>query len=1052
MKKVKSILLLSAVCLLTFGMALFLMACSSKAVTLYFDTEGGSEVVAMVLSEKDSLATKTPTKEGHTFAGWYLDEEFRVPLTRKAINFNASYLTVYAKWDKKSFTVSFNSQGGSEVASQTVLYGEKVTETVPTKSECEFDGWFTDADCKTEYGFDSIVVSDLVLYAKWVSGKATVNYVTNGGNDLDSVDYRIGDTIRLPVATRKNYDFAGWYEEENLVTPVGNAGTRVTLENDETTYYAKWIPHTFTIIFESNGGSTVAQQTYDYDDVISLPKNVTKENYDFVAWCTDEECENEFDFTESFSKVTYLYAKYAAKEHTFSFDVMGGDAEISPYTARWDNINLPSPTKTGCTFVGWYCASTDGDGNTDIYAEGFDKEKYATEKGARGDLTLYAKWEANEYTVSFHTFTTAKVDSIIGKYGDVIQKPEDPIDDSSVFVGWYTSVTLQDKYEFIFNEQATIPAEGLELYARWELKTWTIKLNYKKIDGYGNEIESGDTNVSCQSRHRLFDLSEFNEAFQSGAGRQLIDSLGEYDSMYVIDQDNERVADVYTYVGVEFAGDIFLPAGLGDYDYTLTLVCRPSTKTLTINLDEDRNETLVYKLDVDTKVGDFLYSSDVCETIKEKTGETIYLYSYSEGEGQEMSLSRSELNEIKESVTLGAVYHRYELTLHVSNIIYVQHERDDHPGKIDYISETLTLHYEDDPRSIYSHFNNVYYQNYKTYDFLGVFIKDTDTMIIDAKGNLCDDIDFDQLPEEVYADCAYGYEGIVYESLSYGYIVTKIGNFDVNTYSYLDLSKYRGEPIVGIAANADTIKCRKAYTIYAPNVVYIGDCAFKSSYIRKFSQGDKVSRIGAHAFENSHLEEGTFGGKNLVVGTNAFANCDKLKTLTLSHISELGAMPFVDCSALETVFAEKNSSLKKIGTSAFQDCKKLITCDLLLISGLKMVDNFAFKGCTALTTEITVALEEIGVRAFEGCENISVITLTASLKKLGMGAFSSCTGLKTVSLVAVADQAVDAGIFMGSGTDFEIDILDTNNYMKKWNEDWKFSERSISVKYTVRTI
>ena len=1050
MKKVKSILLMSTMGLLI-AMSLCLMACSNKTVTIHFDTNGGSEVVTMVLSEKDLLPNVTPTKEGYTFAGWYLDDEFSMPLTFGAIDFSNSFLTVYAKWDKKTYTVSFDSQGGSKVASQTLLYGEKATETISKKNGYEFDGWFTDDDCTMEYGFDNIVVSDFILYAKWVPVKSVVNYVTNGGDSIDSVDYYSGETIRLPVATRTNYDFAGWYEEENLVTPVGDAGTRVTLEAGETTYYAKWIPHTFTIIFESNGGSTVTQQTYDYDDVVSLPKNVTKENYDFVAWCTDEECKNEFDFTESFSKVTYLYAKYAAKEHTFSFDVMGGDEEISPYTTRWDNINLPEPTKTGCTFVGWYCANTDSNGNTDIYAEEFNKEQYTTEKGAKGDLTLYAKWDANEYTVSFHTFSTTSVDSIIGKYGDVIQKPDDPIDENSIFVGWYTNVTLQDKYKFIFNEQSTIPVDGLELYAKWELKTWTIKLNYKKIDGYGNEVVSGDTNVTCQSQHRWFDLSEFDQAFQSGTGKQFIDSLADYDSMQVVDEDNKTIADVYNYCGTEFAGVVYLPGEFGRYDYTLTLVCRPSKKTLTINLDENKTETLVYKLDVDTKVGDFLYSSDVCETIKEKTGETIYLYSYSEGEGQEMSLSRSELNEIKESVTLGAVYHRYELTLHVSNIIYVQHERDDHPGKIDYISETLTLHYEDDPRSIYSHFNNVYYQNYKTYDFLGVFIKDTDTMIIDEKGNLCDDIDFDQLPEEVYADCAYGYEGIVYESLSYGYIVTKIGNFDVNTYSYLDLSKYRGEPIVGIAANADTIKCRKAYTIYAPNVVYIGDCAFKSSYIRKFSQGDKVSRIGAHAFENSHLEEGTFGGKNLVVGTNAFANCDKLKTLTLSHISELGAMPFVGCSELETVFAERNSSLKKIGTSAFQDCKKLITCDLLLISGLKTVDNFAFKGCTALTTEITVALEEIGVRAFEGCENISVIRLTASLKKLGMGAFSSCTGLKTVSLVAVAGQAVDAAIFIGGGTGFTVEILDTNNYISKWNSDWKVSEQAVSVKYSVKT-
>ena len=154
---------------------------------------------------------------------------------------------------------------------------------------------------------------------------------------------------------------------------------------------------------------------------------------------------------------------------------------------------------------------------------------------------------------------------------------------------------------------------------------------------------------------------------------------------------------------------------------------------------------------------------------------------------------------------------------------------------------------------------------------------------------------------------------------------------------------------------------------------------------------------------------------------------------------------------MTTVHADKNAPLKKICASAFQDCKKLVTCDLLTISGLETVGNYAFKGCSAMTTEISVALKEIGIRAFEGCEKITKVALTASLKKLGMGAFASCTGLQTVSMVAVANQAVDAAIFIGSGTGFTIDILDAGNYIKKWNKDWNFSGSAASVKYSVRT-
>ncbi len=1055
MKKAKSILL-SALFLPIVAAALFLTACSSgsidgssKTVTLFFNTSGGSEVATMVLSEKDSLQTTQPTKEGYTFVGWYLDEEYSVPLTLGAIDFTSSSVSAYAKWDKKSYTVTFDSQGGSMVDSQTVLYGDHATEAFATKNGFDLGGWFTDANCSSEYGFDSIVVSDLILYAKWLPKKAIVNYVTNGGDSLDSAEYSIGDTIKLPAATRTNYDLEGWYEEEELVYKVGSAGTRVTLEAGATTYYAKWTPHKFTIIFDSNEGSVVPQQTYDYGDAISLPKNVTKDNYEFVAWCTDEECQNEVDFSVGFSKVTYLYAKYVAKKHTFSFDVMGGDKEISPYTARWDDVNLPSPTKTGCTFVGWYCADANN-----VYAAEFDKEQYAADKGTAGDLTLYAKWEANEYTVSFHTFSSANVDSIIGKYGDVIQKPDDPIEDGRIFAGWYTSPTLYDEYKYTFDENSTIPADGLELYAKWDLKEWTITLKYKKVDASGNEKESGDiAGVSCTSNYSSFWLDNFDSEFNKpGSGQDFINNLGTYNAIRILDEGGKEIGDVSCFDGtVFFLGTASLPTTPGDYDYTLTLVCSPSEKTVTINLDEEGNDKLVYKLKIDTQIGEFLYNSnEVKGSIERRAGKELYGYAYIDEKGEAIPLQCADLNQISGDATLEAIYYKLTLTLHVSNVMHVQDERDVNPGEVSYSTETVVLSRDSDPQKLVALFNDVYYQNYKNADFKGVFITDTETMIIDENGNICDSGLFDILPDEIEADCAYGYENIDYEEFGSGYIITKIGDFNKD-YTRLVLDEYRGHPIVGIAAHAASSSVRTDYTIYAPNVVFIGDSAFQGSFIKAFLYGNKVSKIGAHAFDGSRLETGVFEGANLVIGTNAFANCTKLKELTLSHVSELGAVPFVGCSELVTVHADKNAPLKKIGASAFQNCKKLVTCDLLTISGLETVGNYAFKGCSAMTAEITVALKEIGIRAFEGCKKITKVALTASLKKLGMGAFASCTGLQTVSMVAVANQAVDVAIFIGCGTGFTIDILDTGNYIKKWNKDWAFSGSAASVKYSVRT-
>jgi len=68
------------------------------------------------------------------------------------------------------YTVTFDSDGGSEVASQSVLSGTTATEPVdPTKTDYVFDGWFTDAELTTEYDFSTPVTSDIILYAKWTA-------------------------------------------------------------------------------------------------------------------------------------------------------------------------------------------------------------------------------------------------------------------------------------------------------------------------------------------------------------------------------------------------------------------------------------------------------------------------------------------------------------------------------------------------------------------------------------------------------------------------------------------------------------------------------------------------------------------------------------------------------------------------------------------------------------------------------------------------------------------------------------------------------------------
>ena len=108
------------------------------------------------------------TRDGHTFEGWYEDENFSGSPVTEISATDTGKKEFYAKWTLNTYTVTFDSQGGSKVDSQTVSHGGTVTEpTAPTYEGYTFGGWYTEAGCTTEYDFTTAVTESLTLYAKW---------------------------------------------------------------------------------------------------------------------------------------------------------------------------------------------------------------------------------------------------------------------------------------------------------------------------------------------------------------------------------------------------------------------------------------------------------------------------------------------------------------------------------------------------------------------------------------------------------------------------------------------------------------------------------------------------------------------------------------------------------------------------------------------------------------------------------------------------------------------------------------------------------------------
>ena len=280
--------------------------------TLTFDGNGGktpeSSKTVQYGSQYGTLPTATRT--GYTFQGWYTARDGGSQVS-SSTTMGAANTTVYAHWTIRSYTVSFDSNGGSTVASQSVKYGSKATQPAnPTRTGYTFQGWYTARDGGTKYDFNQVVTGDITLYAHWSVNSYTLTFDGNGGKASESsrtVQY--GSPYgTMPTATRTGYTFAGWYTARNGGSQV-HMGTVMGASN--TTVYAHWTANTYTVAFDSNGGSSVAVQRVKYGSRATKPADPTRTGYTFQGWYTARDGGVKYDFNQTVTGDVTLHARWA---------------------------------------------------------------------------------------------------------------------------------------------------------------------------------------------------------------------------------------------------------------------------------------------------------------------------------------------------------------------------------------------------------------------------------------------------------------------------------------------------------------------------------------------------------------------------------------------------------------------------------------------------------------------------------------------------------------------------------------------------------------------
>ena len=280
----------------------------------------------------------------------------------------------------------------------------------------------------------------------------TVTFDSNGGTAQQNVAIESGNVLSMPKDPEwVGYTFLGWYFGETLWDFENNTVT------SDITLKAKWERITYTVSFNSDGGTNIGNQTIGLGDYVAKPKNPTKDGCIFLGWYVGNTL---WDFDKApIMSDTELTAKWEKITYKVTFDANGGNQTPTQTVAHGESITKPiDPTKQGNRFLGWYFGDMLWD---------FEANKLSS------DITLVAKWESTIVThrVTFMRSESVHYDTRHAVDGEKLTPPTPPESDRQLFVGWY----LGDE-EFDFEN--TLITGPLTLTAKWQdLKGYVISFD-----------------------------------------------------------------------------------------------------------------------------------------------------------------------------------------------------------------------------------------------------------------------------------------------------------------------------------------------------------------------------------------------------------------------------------------------------------------------------------------------------------------------------------------------------------------------------------------------
>lgn len=496
----------------------FRWSANTYTVTYKAGTGGSGSDISASFTFGNSLSlgdsTTALTKSGYTISGWSTSDG-----GAKTNNLSSSYSTaanliLYPVWTANGYTVTYKAgTGGSGLdVTASFTFGNSLTlgdsTTALTKSGYTISGWSTsDGGAKTNNLSSSYsAAANLILYPVWSVNTYTITYKPGTGATGDDVvqSFTYGNTATLGSATtaliRIGYTISGWSTSDggsktnNLSSSYSSAANLIL--------YPVWSANTYTVTYDAttNGGTAISPSTASFTvagATLTLPTPASRTGYTANGWYTaasgGTKIGNAGATAYSPTSDITLFFQWSAIAYTVTYNGNSNTGGSVPTNASTYNIgntvtvagNPGALTCTGYTFNGW---TDNSSGTGTVYTSGTN---YTV---GSANITFYAKWSANTYTVTFNangasgegsatteSYTTGGTAITLPTVGSLVKTGYD-------FDGWSATpsgTVLSGTYTTAVN---------ITLYAKWRLKN--ISVTYDKGVATGESIASWPANAS----------------------------------------------------------------------------------------------------------------------------------------------------------------------------------------------------------------------------------------------------------------------------------------------------------------------------------------------------------------------------------------------------------------------------------------------------------------------------------------------------------------------------------------------------------------------------